>query len=75
MSFDQMSHLEKTEILLFMSNLKASLRERGLYLDSTAIYLRSVNYGHLGILEDDSTDIVLIEDETDYLELLTTFKE
>jgi len=75
MSFDDMPKAEKKEVLHFIKNLKASLRERGFYLESNAIYLRSLNFGYLGILEDDTNDITLIEDETDYVELLTTTEE
>jgi len=75
MSFDTMSVSAKQELLDFMKALDASLRERGFYLESNGIYLHSINHGYLGILEDQMNSLVLIEDETDYVELLTTAKE
>ena len=75
MSFDTMPVSEKKDLLDFMRTLDASLRERGFYIESNGLYLHSINHGYLGILEDQINSLVLIEDETDYVELLTTAEE
>ena len=75
MSFNTMPVSQKKELLNFMKAFDASLRERGFYIESNGLYLHSTDYGYLGILEDQMNSLVLIEDETDYVELLSTLEE
>lgn len=72
MTYKNLPNDKKKELNNILEELNAFLRDNSLYFDSSDIPLYSVKYGYLALIEDTRTNLILLEDDNDYIELYTT---
>ena len=74
MSYKYLSPKEKKQVADALHALNITLRKHKLSLDSDAIYLQHQEHGFVGLLEDLKDQLILIEEDNDYVKLFETKK-
>ena len=74
MSYKYLSPKEKKQVADALNALNITLRKHKLSLDSDAVYLQHQEHGFVGLLEDLKDQLILIEEDNDYVKLFETKK-